>query len=473
MRYVVVVVVALLGAGAYLVFGGVLDDGTAGRYRLAAVEVGDVARTVSASGTVDFVNRADVAFAVPGTLTELTVSAGDEVTAGQTLAAVDDAQPRAAVESATAELADAEATLETDQQRQQDTVDAPAGDEDTARLQDAVRAAQSAATTALAAAKAALAAQRRACAEPTRDPTTEPVEGAATAEPDPPPAASGECSDALAAATAAQEKVAAAQETLQRGIADLAAALSEVDNPESRSPQEETPTAATIAADQAAVDRARAALVAAERDLDQTTLTAPVAGTVASVTAAEGDQVTAGDPVLVVIGPGAALVETTVPVDRVADLEVGQPATVTPTGSATTVEGTVSRIGRLATEKDGQSAYPVTVTVEQPPATMPAGSPAGVDIVVGTADGVLTVPTSAVTSGRLVTVLTGDQATPQIVELGIVGARRTEVRDGLAEGDQVVLADLERPLPSSGQQTGPTGGPMGGGPMVIRAPGPR
>jgi len=227
-RYVVVVVVALLGAGAYLVFGGVLDEETAGRYRLAAVEVGEVSRTVSASGTVDFVNRADVAFAVPGTLTELTVSAGDEVTAGQTLAAVDDAQPRAAVESATAELADAEATLETDQQRQQDTVDAPEGDEDTARLQDAVVAAQSAATKALAAAKAALAAQHRACAEPTRDTTTEPADREVTPEPD--PTASGECSDALAAATSAQEKVAAAQETLQRGIADLAAGLSEVDN---------------------------------------------------------------------------------------------------------------------------------------------------------------------------------------------------------------------------------------------------
>lgn len=486
-------VVAVVGIGASVgVIAFTAEADPAARYRLATAALGDVAQTVATNGTVDFVNRADVSFGVDGTLAELSVAQGQQVSAGQSLATLDRAALQAAVDAAEADLANAKATLEADQQRQEESVQPPAdrpsadgggggGGAQLGREQQAVRTAQTAAGKAIGAAKAALAAQAKACAAaPPADGTT--AEGT-TAEATPTDPA---CADALAAAMSAQDAVAGAQDNLQKAIDDLATALaaaaSQVDTP-AAAPQDRgggtdpAPTAATIAGDQAAVDTATAGLLAANQALDQATLTAPIAGTVASVEVAAGDAVSAGTTAVVLIGAGAAVVETTVPVERIGEIEVGQTATVTPTGAARGVRGTVSRIGRLADAGADAVAYPVTVTVDEPTAAMPAGSTAGVAIVVATADNVLTVPTSAVAhrgNATTVSVLAGTEASPREVVVGATGPLRTEVRDGLEAGERVVLADLSAALPSADQQTGPG---LGGGakmPGVMRSgPGAR
>lgn len=456
---------AIVGIGASV--GAVaLADGsdTAGRYRLAAAAVGDVAQTVSTNGTVDFVHRADASFPIDGTLSALLVHQGQRVRAGQRLATLDSAALQADVDAAEADLAGAKATLATDQQRQADAVEAddrPADDSmaRVAQQQQAVRVAQTAAGKAIAAAKAALAAQAKVCA-------TKPAESGPAAD----------CTAALATAMTAQHAVAAAQDALQQRIGELAGTLSapassEVDAPEAG--PEDAPTAATIATDQAGVDSAAVDLLSAKAALAQATLGAPIAGTVASVDATAGGPVTAGSAVVVLIGAGAAVVETTVPVERIGEIETGQQATVTPSGSGRGVSGTVTRIGRLPDDSGDSVAYPVTVTVEDPPATMPAGSTAAVDIVIATADGVLTVPTSAVhgATPATVTVLTGTTTSPREVVLGAVGPLRTEIRSGLEPGEQVVLADLDAPLPSADEQSGP-GGFGGPGGVVVKDGGP-
>ncbi|HEV7651688.1 MAG TPA: HlyD family efflux transporter periplasmic adaptor subunit [Actinophytocola sp.] len=303
---------------------------------------------------------------------------------------------------------------------------------------------------------------------------------------------------------AAQDAVAHAQDTLQHVIGELTAALdaasdtasetgsdaaeSEQDSPNGR--DEPAPTAATIAAGQAAVDTAAADLLSAQQALARATLTAPIAGTVASVAAAAGDTVSAGSPVVVLLGSGAVVVEATVPVERIGEIAVGQAATVTPSGGRRGVAGTVTRIGKLAADTNDSAAsadsaeaadpvaYPVTVTVGAPGGALPAGSTAGVDIVVDTAKDVLTVPTSAVHGDdpATVTVLAGEQATPRDVTVGAVGPLRTEITGGLDAGERVVLADLDAPLPSADdQQSRPGGlvvdgggGPRMGGPPVRR-----
>ncbi len=515
------VVVGLCGsAGAVALAGGVIGDDTAGRYRLAAVTTGDVAQTVTTDGTVDFVDRADVSFGTGGTLATLTVRQGQQVAAGQRLGTLDTAALRAAVDSAESDLAGAKATLESDQERQAESVDSeddqaadgqadqpvdrPSGDSSgdsgqpalLAKRQQAVRAAQTAASRAIAAAKAALAAQGEACA---RKPPAADGGAADAAGPEQPDTA---CADALAAAMAAQQAVSGAQDTLQKKIGELAATLSAAaadtstsdsadpsrsagtsgqNTPDTGSdtPQDKgggadtTPTAATIAADQAAVDAAEADRLSARRDLARATLTSPIAGTVASVGAAAGDAVSAGSTVVVIIGPGAAVVETTVPVERIDEIEVGQVATVTPSGAATGVAGKVSRIGRLADDSADSVAYPVTITVDDPPAGMPAGSTAGVAVVVDTARDVLTVPTSAVHRGTpsTVTVLSGGEPTEKEVTVGAVGPLWTEVTGGVERGEQVVLADLDEPLPSA--DDGATGGLGGRGPRVMPGGGPQ
>jgi hypothetical protein len=70
-----------------------------------------------------------------------------------------------------------------------------------------------------------------------------------------------------------------------------------------------------------------------------------------------------------------------------------------------------------------------------------------------------------------VTVLSGNQPTPTRVTVGAVGPTRTEIKEGLAEGDQVVLADLDSPIPTSDEQSGPGGFTDGGPVRMMRSAG--
>jgi len=156
----------------------------------------------------------------------------------------------------------------------------------------------------------------------------------------------------------------------------------------------------------------------------------------------------------------------------------GLPALVTPAGSTSPVDGVITDIGLLpaASASATGTAYPVTVLVSQPVAALATGSRAAVSIVVTTVDNVLTVPTSAVTvvtTGRaFVTTLSRGVTSRTPVTVGAVGSSLTEITQGLALGQTVVLADLSQPLPTNttnlrrfngGGFSRPGGASVGGG----------
>jgi multidrug efflux pump subunit AcrA (membrane-fusion protein) len=475
LAWVVAGVVVVAGTGFAVVTAAGADEG--GRYRTATVASGDVSQTVSVSGTVDHVNRFDGSFGTDGTVATLP-AVGATVSEGQELGTLDTAAPQAAVDKAQAELTDAETALSeassaaeeaASSDASDDSSDASSGDDSgedssaAAEVVQAVKDAQSAASSALKAASDAVTAQAAACVDP----------------------ASTACAAAGSATLAAQQAVQTAQDTLQTKLDALSAALSaqsqtaesseSSESEDSRAgPSDSSASASSVAEAQAAVDEASVKLLEAQQALAGAKLTSPITGTVALVASAVGEQVSAGDSVVVVIGEGAAEVSATVPVEKVGDLAVGQEAEVTPAGLSSPVKGTVTRVGTIPDANADSVAYPVTITVDKPPATMAAGSSATAAIVVATAEDVLTVPTSAVNRGT-VTVLSGDQTTVTRVTVGAVGPTRTEITEGLSAGDQVVLANLDSPLPTSDQSTntGPGGftdggGPPGGGMMRVR-----
>jgi HlyD family secretion protein len=314
------------------------------------------------------------------------------------------------------------------------------------------------------------------------------------------------CTSAGAATLTAQQAVKAAQDTLQGKLDALSTALASAeqasasaqasDSSASRSDSQSqagpsgdsSASAGSVADAQAAVDQAKVKLLQAQQALAGATLTSPISGTVASVPVAVGAQASSGEAVVVVVGEGAAEVSATVTVEQLATLATGQQATVTPVGTSTKVAGTVTRVSTLPDTSAQTVAYPVTITVDEPPASMASGSSATASIVVATAKKVLTVPTSAV-NRNTVTVLNGDLTTVTRVTVGAVGPTRTEIKDGLSAGQQVVLANLDNPLPTSdttnqggfnnrgerfgGAGGGPGGeggggGPGGGGNVVVR-----
>jgi len=125
---------------------------------------------------------------------------------------------------------------------------------------------------------------------------------------------------------------------------------------------------------------------------------------------------------------------------------------VTPAGAEKALPATVTRLGQLPDSSSGTTTYPVVVTLDGAGLDLASGGTASVDVVVGTASGVVTVPTSAVSNGA-VDVLDGATVTRVRVTTGVVGRTRPEITGGLQAGQTVVLADLDQALPSGGSTT--------------------
>lgn len=381
-----------------------------------------------------------------------------------------------------------------------------------AEQQLAVTSAQTKATEALAAGRSALATQQEVCAaafEPADDPDPAAAENGTEAAAEDSTEADDACTLALDAVQAAQSATATAQDELQAAIDVLATTLTEAvaalqdsgtsSTPDSEQPSESpsegqpseqpsgqpsgqpntatpsgqpsgqpstgqsseessspqlgsssgTVTAGTLARDQASIDQARADLLAAQQALAAATLRAPVAGTVRALDAAVGEQVVSGTTVAVLLPRGAATVELSVDADQLRSLEVGQVARVTPTGAQESLEAEVAALSAVPDTSSGSATYAVTVALQRK-AALPLGGAASVSIVTGTAEDVLTVPTSAVSVATgSVQLYASGTATRQQVGVGIVGGTRVEITEGLSEGDKVVLADLDAALPSS------------------------
>jgi hypothetical protein len=232
--------------------------------------------------------------------------------------------------------------------------------------------------------------------------------------------------------------------------------------------------AARITTDQAAVAAAEVALTIANQNLAGSTLTSPVAGTIASQPFVIG--ASSGTSSIVIVVPGAVQVTVNVPAAALSTLKAGQPATVTPDGSTTVLSGIVSAIGLLPTSSTTGSTttYPVQVLVAKPGSAVLQGAAASVAITVKTVKSVLTVPNSALSDGAVM-VLSQGKLVRTPVQTGAVGALTTEVTSGLQAGQQVVLADLGAALPANSTTTtrgfggtggGFTGGPPGGAQVV-------
>jgi multidrug efflux pump subunit AcrA (membrane-fusion protein) len=216
----------------------------------------------------------------------------------------------------------------------------------------------------------------------------------------------------------------------------------------------QTASAAQLAADQADIDAAAAALRSARQDLRAATLRSPLTGTVAAV------GLTAGGPsggTVTVVGAGVPKVTIAVPLAQIDLIKDGQATSVAVDGVSRPLTGTVSAIGLLSSTSGSQTTFPVTVQLAAGTPRLYDGAGADVRITTGTARNVLTVPNSAIaTRGRglhTVTVVRGPTTSTVVVTLGVAGTALTEVRKGLEAGDRVVLADYGQSVPTSTNST--------------------
>ncbi|HEX3454773.1 MAG TPA: biotin/lipoyl-binding protein, partial [Gaiellaceae bacterium] len=233
------------------------------------------------------------------------------------------------------------------------------------------------------------------------------------------------------------------------------------------------PTAADLVSYQAAVDAASDGVAAAQQSVDAATIASPLTGTVVGVNMKVGDAVSAGSSTenVVIQGQGGYEIATSVSVDDIPSVSIGQAATVLPDGSHDGLAGRVVGIAVVpATSTTTTAVYHVIVGLTNPAVHLHDGATGTVSIVTKQTRAALAVPTSSLTTTgnrHTVTVMRDGKPTIATVQTGVIGSAWAEVTGGVHAGDEVVLADASAALPgsataSSGTSTGLTNGQGGG-----------
>jgi len=225
-----------------------------------------------------------------------------------------------------------------------------------------------------------------------------------------------------------------------------------------------TPQDSDIALAQEAVNQAQAAYDQAKVNLANAVLTAPFDGMIAAVDANVGEQV-GSSSIFTLVDTSQVRIDGTVGETDVVNVQVGQPATIifdALPGSSFT--GKVIAVSPSGTSTQGVVSYPVSVSIDNPNRTLPAGLSATVNIVTQQKDNVLLIPLRALhTQGQnhTVEVLPAAQnAKPETrqVQIGAQNDQQAEIVSGLSAGDRVVIPSTSTTQPRVNLGAGGLGG---------------
>jgi HlyD family secretion protein len=322
---------------------------------------------------------------------------------------------------------------------------------------------------------------------------------------------------ASSACVVGQQTVTTDQQTVAKDKATLSAqemtVAADTDN------QAVVPT--TVAQDQAQVLEDQDTVTADQKALSETTLTAPISGTVTAVNDVVGDTVSGGGTSAASdssssdssssdssstgasstggsTGLGGSSASTGAStgastddssdsssssafatIENLGGLEVvagyaeadiakmaaGETATITlPALPDSSVTGTVTAVAPTSTVVSNVVTYDVTIALDSPPSTVKVGMTADVSVVVQTATNTLELPSAAITTTgpiSTVTVLANGVKKVTRVTTGLVGDSTTQIESGVKAG-QVVVEPVASVAASTTGATG-LGGLTGGG----------
>jgi HlyD family secretion protein len=209
-------------------------------------------------------------------------------------------------------------------------------------------------------------------------------------------------------------------------------------------------TAAGCEAARAAGQEAESALELARVDLAKTVLRAPFDAIVAEVETEVGEWITPSPPALPVPSVIELIQDTatyiSAPLDEVdlAKVRVGQQVRVTLDAyRGRSCEGVVVRIAPyvLATEEHSRTfEIEVELADEAFAAELRPGSSADVEVILSAKSDVLRVPSYSLIEGGRVFVVVDDEIVARQVETGIRNWDFTEITDGLADDEPVVVS---------------------------------
>lgn len=250
------------------------------------------------------------------------------------------------------------------------------------------------------------------------------------------------------------------------------------------------PTPTQLLAAQIAVQSAENNLATAQQNLADTSVRAPIAGTVSAINATVGEM--PGSGAITMVGDGQ-VAEVTLNEINAAKVQVGDKATLTFDAIPNlSLAGTVVEVDPVGTVSQGVVSFNVQIGFSQPASTpadqrVKPGMSVSANIVTNVANNVIAVPNAAIqTSGNTSYVLepaaplsTSDlaasraggiplpQGTKEVpVTVGIANTTMTQITSGITAGDQVVTQTVRSSSGASAASAAPGGSAfqlLGGG----------
>jgi HlyD family secretion protein len=437
-----VVVLLVAGGGGYYYYTQRLQEQSANgeeTIQTATVRRGDLVVMGGGTGTLVPSTEVEVSFSTGGLVKEVLVEVGDQVEVGDPLVRLDDTDAQAQVAEAEINLRLAELDLA-----------ALTGTPDAAELE---------------AARLELTSAQEALKELLNGPSQEDkiiaLADLSTAELELQQAQSaydavswrpdvGSSSEAMElwAATAAYDKAKAnydlavagpTEEEVASARANVASAQSNLNSLLNGATAEELETA------QLGVEQARSNLTAAQVELEDTVLVAPVAGTVTSVDAVVGE-VAGTSAVVTVADLSQPLLEIYMDETDLDLIAVGYPVEVVFDAlPEQTFTGQVIRVDPVLVDMEGAPTIQALATLDMEgmdlQSALPSGLNATVDVIAGNAEDVLLVPAEAlweISPGEYaVFVMVDGELQVRQVEVGLMDYAYAEIVSGLEEGDLV------------------------------------
>ena len=411
------------------------------RYETAPSRRGEIVAMVNATGAIAPKNRVVLSFAATGRIAEVHVSVGDQVEAGQVLAALDARDLQQAVAQAEAGLAMSQARLEQARSgaSEQDLAAARASvasaEENLAR----VKAGATESEIEIARLRWEQAKDQLWSAQCQRDATvgSDSAPGA-TKDQSQAAVASAEMAAEIARLQYEQAKAGANPNDIRAAEAQLAQAKAQLATLTAGTSAEE------LRAAQAQVAQNAASLEQARLRAEGAVLKAPFAGVVAAVSARAGEVASMNTAVITLVDLSAYHIDVDIDEASIGQVQVGQQADITLDAFPDqTLKGQVARIDPVGTLSQGVVNYAVTVQLDASELPIKADMTAAVDIVTDSRSNVVLVPTRAVRrdrQGRYVEVLVNGRPQRVTIETGLSNDQDTEVTKGLKEGAQVIVS---------------------------------
>jgi HlyD family secretion protein len=383
---IVVVLVLIVGVAVAFSHGSTKIDPS----KLAKVERGDLAKSVVATGKVEPITKVEVKSKASGIVKKLYVDYGDRVKKGQLLAQLDKEEISAQVDQAKAAMLAAQANLkgaQADYERAKVDAEGP----DVPLLQRAY--------------------ERN---------------------------------------LEMQKSGVVSQSALDDAEKDYKMAV----NKQNVARAQVTVLQAKIAQSQAQVAQDEATLKQLEDQLSYTDIVSPIDGLVLSRDVEVGDAVSS----ILVLGSSATLVMTIgdtsqvyvkgkVDESDIGRVYLGQPARIkVESFKDKTFKGVVTKISPMGVEKDNVTTFEVRVSIDNPGGELKAEMTANAEIILDEHHGVLQIPEGAIIydKDRKASVQVPDPKGKDgerkvAINIGISNGAKTEVLNGLKEGDQVIL----------------------------------